>query len=819
LVNQVRLAAAVADASDVESWSDLASFAAAASGASAAVLLRYHEEQKELELIAGHELDERMWQLFRRLPVDDDTIFGRAVQSLQPVELQGLELRTHEGIAAGVVFPLTVDQRPLGVVGFLLPDGEPPRPARLAKVAAAVRNAFDRLERDRERDRTLRLQRLTAKLAAVQSRSEIAETIVDEAIAATGAQAGSVFVNDERRGQLRLVAYRGYSEQAAAAFDPLPEDLRTPLRDAAEFGKVVVVETADEYEARYPGVRDRAGVRLTPRAAVAVPLAAGGSAFGAVGLAYPPLRIFDHDERAFLLAVARLCAQALDRSDRARLYDRVARLQTVTAELARAVTPADVGRVVIREMAAALGADSGRIALFDEHGELVTLAQTHDFDEVATRLTDAGHLNETPLGVAARLNQEVLVESIGADAAAWEAAAPVYLELGLHAAAAVPLPAAAGPLGAIGFAWRRRRPLLHDFAPFLHATAAVCAQALERTRLFEEAERSRLALHAVLDRLGEAVLVVDRPLTISYANREAHELFGRQRLIGLELPDPWPELRLRSLARAQLEREAEPCSVSATLADARTLDVGAIPDEGRVVLVLRDVTRRERQERLEREFVQNASHELRTPLAAIAAAIDALQVGAKEKASERDYLLSGVEGEVARLSRLVDALLLLARAQGDPGSFACDEVDLEQLLDGIVSRLQPRPGVRVQTACGPCTVHGDRTLLEAAISNLAQNAVRHTEHGTIELACAVDADGGGVTISVSDTGDGMTDEVRSRATERFYRGAVDGNGFGLGLALARQIVDVLGGELAIEPRRPHGTTMSIRLPVRCESAS
>jgi signal transduction histidine kinase len=811
LVNQVRLTAAVADASDVESWSDLASFAAAASGATASVLLRYHEEQKELELVAGHELDDRMWQQFRRVPVDDDSIFGRAVHTLQPVELRGLALHAHEGAGGGVVYPLTVDQRPLGVVGFLLSDDEPGRPDRLARVAAAVRNAFDRLERDRERDRTLRLQRLTAKLAAVQTRIEIAEMIVDEAIAATDADAGSVFVNDERHGQLRLVAYRGYGDDAVAAFDPLPDDIRTPLRDAAEFGEVVVAETAEEYEERYPGLRRYGAVELSPRAAVAVPLAAGGSAFGAIGLAYPPLRIFDYDERAFLLAVARLCAQALDRSDRARLYDRVARLQAVTAELARAVTPADVGRVVIREAAAALGADSGRIALFDESGGLVTLAQTHDFDALVTRLAADGHLNETPLGVAALRNEEVLVESISAAGEAWQAVAPVYLELGLQAAAAVPLPAASGPLGAVGFAWRRRRPLLHDFAPFLHAIAAVCAQALERTRLFEEAERSRLALHAVLDRLGEAVLVVDRPLTISFANREAHELFGRTRLIGSELPDPWAELRLRSLVQAQLERDAEPCSVSATLADARTLDVAAIPDEGRVVLVLRDVSRRERQERLEREFVQNASHELRTPLAAIAAAIDALQVGAKEKASERDYLLAGVEGEVGRLSRLVDALLLLARAQGERSSFANDEVDLGPLLEAIATRLQPRPGVRVQTVCGRCTIHGDRTLLEAAISNLAQNAARHTDRGTIELACTSDAER--ATISVSDTGDGMSDAVRTRATERFYRGAVDGHGFGLGLALARQIVDVLGGELTIEPRRPRGTTMSIRLPL------
>jgi PAS domain S-box-containing protein len=156
-------------------------------------------------------------------------------------------------------------------------------------------------------------------------------------------------------------------------------------------------------------------------------------------------------------------------------------------------------------------------------------------------------------------------------------------------------------------------------------------------------------------------------------------------------------------------------------------------DETELVLV----TAREMTERVraEREFAVNAAHELLTPLAAMRAAIEVLQSGAKEVPEDRDAFLDDLEREVHRLGRLAHALLVLARVQATGEAPRLHVVELSPLVEEVAESVRAGTDVAVDVVCSDgIAVLGERDLLERALANLAENAAAHTLHGSIVLA-------------------------------------------------------------------------------------
>ncbi|HET7044472.1 MAG TPA: ATP-binding protein [Gaiellaceae bacterium] len=254
--------------------------------------------------------------------------------------------------------------------------------------------------------------------------------------------------------------------------------------------------------------------------------------------------------------------------------------------------------------------------------------------------------------------------------------------------------------------------------------------------------------------------------------------------------------------------------------DARKLSAAAAPvvgDDGAMiaaVIVFADVTDQERREAAERDFVTNAAHELRTPLAAIAGAIEVLQAGAKELPRERDLFLSHIERESSRLGRLAHALLMLARAQTGTERPKLEIVPLRPLLRSVAQAIRPAPGVRLSVRCGTAVAAlSNGELLEQAVVNLAGNAARYTRAGEISIRASSRAHE--TVVEVRDTGPGLSRAAQALAFDRFYRDrpAHEADGFGLGLAIARQAVDALGGTIELESEEGRGTTARLRLPV------
>jgi signal transduction histidine kinase len=347
-----------------------------------------------------------------------------------------------------------------------------------------------------------------------------------------------------------------------------------------------------------------------------------------------------------------------------------------------------------------------------------------------------------------------------------------------------------------------------------------------RRRLGESFQRlasERDRLERLVERLQEGVLSVHADLSVELANAEARRLLGSPRLrAGHRLPDPWPAFRLESFVAALFAEDAAPVEAQVAIDGDRTIQIAGLPPvEGSdtAIVVLADVSERERRERAEREFVANAAHELRTPLTTIVGAVDALQAGAKDDARHRDRFLAHIERESARLARLTRALLVLARAQTHQEEPLLLPVPARDLLEDVRRGMTPAPGVAVDVECDDDVVlHTERDLVEQALANLAANAVNHTEHGRILLAART-LEGGRVELEVTDTGTGIAAADRERIFERFYRAnGRDAGGFGLGLSIVRQAVVALGGTIDAHSAPGSGTRVRIQLPAEVDGA-
>ena len=220
-------------------------------------------------------------------------------------------------------------------------------------------------------------------------------------------------------------------------------------------------------------------------------------------------------------------------------------------------------------------------------------------------------------------------------------------------------------------------------------------------------------------------------------------------------------------------------------------------------------------DRVRRDLVANVSHELRTPIAALRVQLENLVDGvAMPDLDTFRVMLAQVE----RLGRLVQQLLDLSRLEAGTIPLERSRFAVEPLLTHAVEeqRLGETP-VEVWIRVDPedLTADGDPERVHQVVANLLENAVRHTpQGGRVE----VEARGapGGVVIEVLDQGPGIPDSDAERVFERFYRAdasrSTRDGGAGLGLAIARWIVDLHGGDIHPEPRVPHGCRMVVTLP-------
>lgn len=224
----------------------------------------------------------------------------------------------------------------------------------------------------------------------------------------------------------------------------------------------------------------------------------------------------------------------------------------------------------------------------------------------------------------------------------------------------------------------------------------------------------------------------------------------------------------------------------------------------------------------EHEFAADASHELRTPLTVLSLGVESLQNDDESRLSGfAQEVLRDMQHETKYMSRLIEALLTLARGDEENTPLARAKVDLTEVAVKVCNKMRPlaaKKGLGLEYAAGDAPqvfILGDKNKMEQLLIIFIDNAIKYSESGTITVT--VDADSMHAVIKVMDEGIGISEREAQKIFERFYR--VDkarsraAGGFGLGLNIARIIVVRHGGTVSVKPRSPHGSIFTVRLPL------
>lgn len=224
----------------------------------------------------------------------------------------------------------------------------------------------------------------------------------------------------------------------------------------------------------------------------------------------------------------------------------------------------------------------------------------------------------------------------------------------------------------------------------------------------------------------------------------------------------------------------------------------------------------------EHEFAADASHELRTPLTVLSLGVESLQNDDESKLSGfAQEVLRDMQHETKYITRLIEALLTLARGDEENTPLTRAKVDLTEVAVKVCNKMRPlaaKKGLGLEYAAGDAPqvfILGDKNKMEQLLIIFIDNAIKYSESGTITVT--VDADSMHAVIKVMDEGIGISESDAQKIFERFYR--VDkarsraAGGFGLGLNIARIIVVRHGGTVSVKPRSPHGSIFTVRLPL------
>lgn len=239
-----------------------------------------------------------------------------------------------------------------------------------------------------------------------------------------------------------------------------------------------------------------------------------------------------------------------------------------------------------------------------------------------------------------------------------------------------------------------------------------------------------------------------------------------------------------------------------------------------VVVTLRGIAREARLSRMKTDFVTNISHELRTPLTSIRLFAETLRLGRAATEEERNACLDLIVSESERLSTLTERTLEWGRLEAGVRAFVREPVSVASLVQPVVDTLLAhgelsRDALTVDLPPTLPDVLADPDAMGQVLRNLLENAVKYSG-GNRRIAVEAQAIGSRVAIDVTDNGAGIERKDLKRIFDRFYRAddllARRTEGSGLGLSIARRIVDAHGGRLTVKSRPGYGSTFTVELP-------
>jgi PAS domain S-box-containing protein len=392
-------------------------------------------------------------------------------------------------------------------------------------------------------------------------------------------------------------------------------------------------------------------------------------------------------------------------------------------------------------------------------------------------------------------------------------------------------------LGALTLYFGTPRLLSEDEVFFLQTVTSVLAVALERARLYEKIILQRGMADTVLESIADGVMTVDTEGRLISVNSAASDIIGVSplRAVGMNIGEVFggPE------DNAELKLKVEDCLEGALAGRLMSAEAGYVASDERrlplmfrsapvrgdrggiagVVYVLRDLSREVELDMMKTDFVKSVSHEFRTPLTAIVGMTEMMLDGEVSGERAQEYM-GTILSEGNRLSDMVSDVLDIARIESGKEVFREAEIDFGSLVRHVKDTFGPvmekkEVGFSSDVNGDIVGYRGDEDKLKQLVRILVDNSLTYSDKGcAVELS--VGLHDGGVRIILKDEGWGMEAEELRHVGEKFYRGrhAAKTKGTGLGIALARGIVKMHGGEMEVKSKKGMGTTVVVYLPIR-----
>jgi signal transduction histidine kinase/PAS domain-containing protein len=823
-----------------------------------------------------------MLELARRFPPSIPEALLRTGEPLLAVELGERQLTAAAGgqdesallarldQRSVVAVPLRAGDQTLGIltlsttqVGRRLGQDDVTLAEELARrVATAVENArlFQAERRAREAAtlaaaRTGRLQHLNAALSGAVTPVDVARVIVDQAALMFSAHTSALWLCDREGGNAKLASSIGMVASERDAYGEPSAEARMPLTDVLRTRLPLILESRAAVEERYPALRGN-WPEVPDYAMAVVPLCMERGVAGALGLGFNQSRILSVEERAFLDAMARHCADALER---ARLYEELANERRLL-------------RAVLRQMpcGVALAAPpDGRMVLAND-----TVYQLLDaIGSGGTVLLDEKRVvgyGDLPLQRAVRTGESVSDHEI-------EYVAPQGNRVALRVSASPVRDDAGTVVAGVGVyhditEQRRAQERLRNLNATLQSSTvrslalAEAAHALGAARLDLRASLDALA-RVVGEVVGDCCVVSAtgaepslRVDAIHHRDQNALPLLRSSLAISM----PWQELIAKVVSGGRSERIEQvdeeallsqiPLAARAYVAHHGVSSLVLVPLrlDGQVIgmlaaarnrggapytvddeIFLEDIADRaslaihnarlyqatQAAVNMRDEFLSIAGHELRTPITALQLELYMISRKAREGRDMPALVARSDRAlrNLARLTILVDQLLDVSRLGAGRLALELGEIDLAALVKDLVGRSTDElagAGCALTLEAGESVVgRWDRTRLEQIVTNLLSNAMKYGKGKPIKIILTHTESH--ALLVVSDEGIGISPNDRTRIFERFERAAAAHNygGLGLGLWITRQIVEALGGHIDVQSELGHGATFTVELPL------
>jgi two-component system, OmpR family, phosphate regulon sensor histidine kinase PhoR len=368
--------------------------------------------------------------------------------------------------------------------------------------------------------------------------------------------------------------------------------------------------------------------------------------------------------------------------------------------------------------------------------------------------------------------------------------------------------------------------------------AAIDRTASQVERSFAAVRSSQRQLETLLNSMQDAVVAVSADGLVQWANQPMDRLIPQRTRLNAPVVETIRDPDFLATVKAATSTKEVKTGRATSIVPGRAYDVTAAPlPDGGVVAVLRDLTETERVEKTRRDFIANVSHELRTPLTSIQGYAETLLDSATDNGAPTREFLEIIRKNAARMSRLTEDLLTLARVESGETRFETEPVPpIELLHDAEESFREIARGQGVEL-----TIHGDegagkagteteknglleslpsvladREAIHQVFANLIDNAMKYGRTGG-RIVLGARAAQRGIEFYVQDFGAGISSEHLPRLFERFYRvdkaRSRESGGTGLGLAIAKHITRAHGGTIHAESDLGHGSTFVFTLPV------